>query len=121
MQPNKTVSTETKHRKVTVTTLVLAAIACGKVFNPTCKIYLRKGVCCVRDGARHQDDMEYWKPHLDDGDSRRLQVALKISLNWNTHALQWCAYDVKAQIVRYDHDPKRAVLFVAAVIGEKMK
>jgi len=66
-----------------------------------------------------------WKPHLDDGDSRRLQVALKIDLVFDYFENKWEAlfYDgAQSEYSEFesDPDPKRAVLLVAAAIGEKM-
>jgi len=63
----------------------------------------------------------YWNPDTDDGDNRRLQVALKISLDW--HKDMWTAsHYVDGVLTDADHtDPKMAILLVAAEIGKSMK
>ena len=64
-----------------------------------------------------------WNPDTDDGDSRRLQVALKIDLVWDCFDKLWEAIFYDGDTSEYsqlhkDPDPKRAVLLVAAAIGE---
>jgi len=65
-----------------------------------------------------------WNPALNSGDSHTLQVTLKIGLHWDECSNKWEALGKGKDgkyIVRFDPDPKRAVLLVAAAIGEKMK
>jgi len=63
-----------------------------------------------------------WNPSADDGDSRRLQEALKIDLVWNYIKECWNAsgFHGAGWIEVDDSDPKRAVLLVAATIGENL-
>ena len=69
----------------------------------------------------------WWAPHLDDGDSRRLQVALELELrvfNGQAHAGKQDQFWVTENWFP-DGDPntasRLAVLRAAAAIGEKME
>jgi len=66
-----------------------------------------------------------WNPGKDDGDSQRLQDALKISMEWQGFEMgEWYAYkwaSDEARCIGFSNtDLKRAILLVAAAIGKKM-
>ena len=65
----------------------------------------------------------YWNPDTDSGDSRDLQVKLKISLEWDEEMNRWEASKSVGfrTIVKFDTDPNMAVLLVAAELGKAMK
>ena len=61
-----------------------------------------------------------WNPATNSGDSRDLQVKLKISLEpFSVGWVAWCKD--KMPDGRYDADPNMAVLLVASAIGAAMK
>ena len=82
------------------------------------------------------DELIYWNPHTDDGDSRRLQVALGIECSPSlvSKTPEWWAYqsgvigkgDVTEELVEVTNGDspaaaRLAVLKVAAEIGRRMK
>lgn len=80
------------------------------------------------------DELIYWNPHTDDGDSRRLQVALGIELWPNHNGSRWVAAvfeigEPDEEIIQFGEPvgqdspaaARLAVLKVAAEIGRRMK
>lgn len=101
--------------------LQLAASAAGKLYDPTRHI-TKEGVWVVREGAKYQEDMVLWNPATNSGDSRDLQVRLKISLE--TSGTGWIAskYDGAGRTLGFvGPDPNMAVLIVASKLGKQMK
>jgi len=72
-----------------------------------------------------------WRPHLDDGDSRRLQVKLRISLEHSICPTRWIADHADLdKLVSFTHDgtladsesaARKAVVLCAAAVGERMR
>ena len=64
-----------------------------------------------------------WNPATNSGDSRDLQVKLKIDLCWNELEKKWNAgFFNQVEWIEFVHpDPNMAVLLDASAIGEAMK
>ena len=94
--------------------LELAAKAAGIEYRPECG-YRVTGI-----GATGMPMLESWNPLTDDGDTLRLEVALKdqIKVYWSTIWKKWVA-ETNERIIR-DDDRKRCSVRAAAAIGSAM-
>lgn len=70
----------------------------------------------------HRKNLVRWAPLDDDGDNRRLQVALRLGLvpleggGWDCYSYT----DAGEKMLATDMDPNRAVVLAAAAIGKEM-
>lgn len=74
------------------------------------------------------DGREWWRPHLDDGDSRRLQIAVRMSLVVGGSSAAAGLGLQYARLVRHDGTPddaaraaREAVVLCAAEVGKRMR
>ena len=107
--------------------LQLAALAAGIEIDEF--LPLNGGAWAYTKDSDVNSDGEHcifkWQPHTNSGDSRDLQVKLKISLEWveDFDGDRWDAsiWNGDSWLHRAHTDPNMAVLIVASELGKAMK
>jgi hypothetical protein len=118
--------------EITRETLELAALAAGhEVACTEAEMHGCEDSSTVYTGLMLRGAQDPWRPHLDDGDSRRLQVALKITLVHFDGPPRWAAdHDDDAEVNSCTHDgtpsdaaraAREAVVLCAAEVGRRMR